>query len=453
MARRRLDIPRAVAISLAATVLCTLYLTGVWDDAKSPVLRLLPGETHSDAEDLYRTSTVNDELKTVCSHAQWNESLVFTCDESFGGIGNVRNSILMCVRFAIQAGAALVLPRIVIRDDDISNYKTTNTTEFGYMFDEKHFLHSMRASCPQMHIYPTLDAAVHETKFTGDPAQLHLQADSLTGEGLVRPDVWRDNFTQWLASQHKESHGTTNSPALIVNLARCYMTWPIYSDGVAFAHTFSSILTPRHDIRILATRVLRRLAARRTLPATTTTLSQPVLAHAFFGAHLRVEKDAMETWFADFGWTHATYEAQAASYLAQATDEERNSGSSSSAGGVIYVASGDANGTRRFAADAAVRNWTAVDKFDVLGPEGEEARALRALRWDQQAVVDYLVLLKASDFAGVAHSSFSWSVALKRHLAANVTEGYLNGPERLRDDLSVLYGTVGAEQFPEALWP
>ncbi|KAL5346682.1 hypothetical protein ACLOAV_008389 [Pseudogymnoascus australis] len=47
----------------------------------------------------------------------WNPALVYTCSEIVGGIGNIRNSKLNCVRFAIYAGAALVEPTIVLRND------------------------------------------------------------------------------------------------------------------------------------------------------------------------------------------------------------------------------------------------------------------------------------------------------------------------------------------------
>ncbi|KAJ4393336.1 hypothetical protein N0V93_002544 [Gnomoniopsis smithogilvyi] len=408
------------------------------------VIPLVAPNEVADANDLYYTSPVNEELKAVCRDANWDTRLVFTCDKSFGGIGNLRNSILLCVRFAILAGAALVTPRIVTRDDDISNYKTSNTAEFSYMFDDEHFAESLRVSCPQMHLYTTLEDAVQERNFVVDPDQIHLEADFLLGEGLVQPAAWREKFNEWLAQQSAtlESGSDTTDNTMVVNIDRCYMSYPIYSDGAAFANSFSSILNLRKDIRLLATGVIHGLAERFSF--TSLDLSQPTLPGAFFGAHLRTEKDAIATWSAEYGWTHATYEAQVTDYLAQV-----ESGRSEPNG--IYLASGDVGETQRFVADAAARGWTALGKFDVLGPE--EVEVLRTLRWDQQAAVDYLVLLKASDFAGVAHSSFSWSVALKRHLAANMTEAYPNAPEHFRDDLSVIYGTKGSEDFLQALWP
>jgi hypothetical protein len=79
---------------------------------------------------------------------------------------------------------------------------------------------------------------------------------------------------------------------------------------------------------------------------------------------------------------------------------------------------------------------------------------LEALSWDQQGMVDFLVMLRASRFAGVGHSSFAWNVALVRHLFAQQKD-HLKGPHLLKnDELSEVYGYP--RQYPEyasCLWP
>lgn len=68
-------------------------------------------------------------IKSVCEDAIWNSTLVFTCNNSVGGIGNIRNSILNCVRYAISAGAALVMPQIIVRSSsDITRIQTGDRT-------------------------------------------------------------------------------------------------------------------------------------------------------------------------------------------------------------------------------------------------------------------------------------------------------------------------------------
>jgi len=47
---------------------------------------------------------VGTALTEVCKSKRWRSGLIFSCDPAEGGIGNIRNIILNCVRYAIEAG-------------------------------------------------------------------------------------------------------------------------------------------------------------------------------------------------------------------------------------------------------------------------------------------------------------------------------------------------------------
>lgn len=388
-------------------------------------------------------------INAVCNQTAWNESLVFTCNESYGGIGNIRNSVLHCVRYAIQAGASLVLPRIVLRSSaDIGTIETGQTADFSYMFDTPHFLESISLYCPQLKIRKTIED-VRGGLEEKEGLTLSLKPESLVEGGVPRtgipdPNAWRGQFYSWLDTQIANAGQGTPS-LVVVNLQRSYMTYPIYSDGEAFAHTFASVLQFRNDTRALATKALSSLAKRFSLDIN---LEGDILPNAFFGVHLRTEADSKKAWeSAGDYWFYSHYGNQVKVYLEQAPR---------SSPAAIYVASGDPDEIARFADDAAKlpapHNYPVVSKVDLLG--GEDLEALRALTFDQQALVDYLVLLKASDFAGVAHSSFAWSIALKRHQFAKKDGEFLDAPEMLDDDLNKVYGTVkDFEDYPKVLWP
>ncbi len=84
------------------------------------------------------------------------------------------------------------------------------------------------------------------------------------------------------------------------------------------------------------------------------------MRNAFFGVHLRTEKDAVDGWPTD-DWVYSQYDTQAKLYLEQAPRSHP---------AVIYVASGDLGEVAKFASDAASTNMTVVTKFDLLtGPE------------------------------------------------------------------------------------
>lgn len=68
------------------------------------------------------------------------------------------------------------------------------------------------------------------------------------------------------------------------------------------------------------------------------------------------------------------------------------------------------------------------------------------------ALVDMEVLLRSSVFGGIVQSSFSWQIAVRRHLLSG-REGYLGGPHALEDEFSVVYGTGDVGYFGAAMWP
>lgn len=43
-------------------------------------------------------------LNEVCSRTNWTEGLIFSCHGLEGGLGNVRNIFLNCIRYTIEAG-------------------------------------------------------------------------------------------------------------------------------------------------------------------------------------------------------------------------------------------------------------------------------------------------------------------------------------------------------------
>lgn len=125
-------------------------------------------------------------LRRACSEvSEWVEGLVWTCDNNWGGIGNVRNFILTCIRYAIEAGVTgLVLPTIGKRsDDDIADYMSGKESQpFSYMFDEDNFRQAMGDNCPQITIYDSLHHVPNVTAPRGswesdiqkiDPRQYH----------------------------------------------------------------------------------------------------------------------------------------------------------------------------------------------------------------------------------------------------------------------------------------
>ncbi|KAI9740131.1 MAG: hypothetical protein M1818_004882 [Claussenomyces sp. TS43310] len=389
--------------------------------------------------DLYDNEPLHSAaIHSICAEKEWNPGLVFTCDWSVGGVGNVRNSMLSCLRYAIEAGGAMVMPRIIVRSaDNIADIRTDERADIGYMFDRQHFTESLRISCPELHLYDTIHD-IPNVESANEPIKLlpeSIVEGHIPATGLEHPELWRETFYNWLSNHTMTSFGAPT----IVELMRSYLQYPIYDDGNDFALNFGRILKFREDVRVLAAITVHELAVQFSLSINE---SESVSRNAFFGAHLRTEMDAVKGWPPQ-DWKYSRYDTQSQLYLEQASRSNAS---------VIYVASGNVTEVARFADDArATGDFLVTTKFDLL--KKQHLKMLNKLAWDQQGMVDFLVMLRATDFAGIAHSSFAWNIALRRHIRSNISN-YLDGPQMLSDELSQIYGQPrGYPEYYSCMWP
>ncbi|KAG4416041.1 hypothetical protein IFR04_010804 [Cadophora malorum] len=411
-------------------------LRAPWDahDSAGPAPDSVPQDTSSEqwlqkATDIFDDAPLDSAaIREVCAKTEWNANLTFTCNNSGGGVGNQRNSILNCLRYAISAGASMTMPRMILRNPaNIADIWNRERISFDYLFDEPHFVESLRLSCPQLHILKELESNDSSPIFV-TPEKL---SEEITPEGIDHPEEWRERFYGWLSN-------ATDVQKPVVDLDRSYLQYPIYSDPEAFALDFGKVLKFRQDTRVVATTTLRNLVQKFDLHGD---FRSPIWNHTFFGVHLRTERDSQQGWPPSL-YEYSKYETQSTNYLKQAA---------ASGTTVMYVASGNVQEIARFAEDARAYNLSVTTKHQLL--EGADKEKLEAFTFDQQALVDYLVLLKSSDFAGVGHSSFAWNIALWRHQLARQRD-HLNGPQLMSDELSQVYGTV--RQYLEyacCLWP
>jgi hypothetical protein len=355
------------------------------------------------------------------------------CDDSSGNVAEVRNSILNCVRYAITVGGSLVVPRITIREADADLFGS-NTTELDYMFDTNHLINSLMASCPQMRIYKAA-STIANRQYAHGPISLIPEslARKVSKTGMLPADEWRGLFYQWLLQYVAED---AKGP-IIVRLGRSYLEYPIHDDDDDFVLHFGKILKVRQDIRSLVATVLRTLSSTYSLSIR---LSEPISEKAFVGVYLSTDDEHLP----EADQKIARYQVQSQRYLNQAFSANLS---------LLYVASELGHEIPKFINDASHQNITVTAKLDLLkGKDRDDL--LHDFTSDQQALVDYLVLSKASEFAGVGHSSFAWNVALARHLYTTQKGDELDGPQIFGDDLSLIYGTPGGHpEFPASMWP
>lgn len=398
-------------------------------------------------------------LREVCSRyppATFRPGLLFTCEGQHGGIGMVRNQILRCVRYAMSAGAALVVPSMALRNaKDITDIETATEVPLDYLFDRDAFVAHLSEGCPAMRLYDRPeDLPSYDRRLRPGGLDVDLVGDQFEPDhppsGLRQPREWRAFFDAWLASQ---GLGDVRPDApLHVKLGQSFLEYPALDDGPAFYREFGKVLSFRADARRLAAKVLWELDARHALGLDP---SRAVTPGAYYGAHLRLEQDAVWAWPPE-EWRFSRTEEQFAAQFANIARAGL---------GVVYVASGDMGVVGHFAAGlranmsmggaAAGRNVTVVTKHDLL--LGDDRARLDAMTFDQQALVDFLVMFKASAFMGVAHSSFPWNVALRRHELSRYGNFANEGSDLLRDEYSIIMGMAAdyphVDPFVTGIWP
>ncbi|KAJ0123640.1 lternative oxidase [Diaporthe amygdali] len=389
-------------------------------------------------------------LKRVCQEVEPVEGVVWVCDKNWGGMGNIRNFILNCLRYGIEAGATgMVIPEIHLRDEeDITDYITPLKAPFSYMFDEAHFRTAMGDNCPHITLYnstrdvPYFDATA--ATITGespipevDPRTLVSTPQKCDAAQTDRHvDRFGERFRAYMSSG--ETNGTSGMPSLLPppssTAPRLFRmidkdrrpalpvmwAWPVHRDGAEFANTFGTLLRFNPRLMRLGRRALEGMREfSRTVGdeedgSSSAAKGDDKERGKFLGVHLRSEIDAEKFW--------PTYAEQRSAYLRKAAEKNLTS--------VAYVACGDAGQIARFGRDAQAQlGMTVVSKTDVLA--GADLAELESLTWDQQAIVDFIVLAGSDYFVGNSRSSFSIFLAQRRHLQ---TDGLYSRQYKVRSE-------------------
>ncbi|ROV87198.1 hypothetical protein VSDG_09925 [Cytospora chrysosperma] len=362
-------------------------------------------------------------LRRTCSEvSEWAEGVVWMCDNNWGGVGNVRNFILTCIRYAIEAGVTgLVVPSIGKRNDhNISDYMSgKEVRHFSYMFDEDNFREAMRENCPQITIYgswlqiPNVTVPrdslepeiqkINPREYFNRESRDFLELDHHT-------DRFGDKFRAWVFHPENGKPPSATEPRIfrMIDWPGVLWEWPTWHDGPELANTFGGLLKFNKQVIRLGKKALANMhrfardhaSSVQHRRDTSTTRPSSIIhdTSAFLGVHLRTEADAEKFW--------PSYEEQEVAYLSKAEEMGFT---------VAYVATGNLSEARKFAEAARERlGVTVLTKVDLL--DGADADEMASLSWDQQGLVDHVVLAGAEYFVGNSRSSFSILLAQKRHL-------------------------------------
>lgn len=189
--------------------------------------------------------------------------------------------------------------------------------------------------------------------------------------------------------------------------------WQVWYDGPEFATTFGHLLKFEEKLLRLGNAALagmRRVAREQGTRGEGDKVRKGDAS--FVGVHLRTESDAGDTW--------PTFDEQLAVFREKTLRGEYNNFQAA------YLATGNTTEAQRFAAEVEADTeggMKVVSKHDLL--TGDDLEELQALTFDQQGIVDAVVLLAGDYFVGTMPSSFSVYVAMRRHLR---TDGLYTRP-------------------------
>lgn len=298
-----------------------------------------------------------------------------------------------------------------------------------YIFDSDHYYKMLAEDCPQLQFVTDGDVALNiPSKNQSHICKpLSLVPTSMGEHFIIDASTWRPAFDLWLQESVLAKHSLLLSAAHPVRISfdeGIQFSWPTAYDGEEFKNDWGHIARFRQDIRELSARALYNLYERLGCKQNPATVSKD----CFLGAHIRTEADAqVEAW--------DTYETQLQYVREQLLTHNLST---------LYVATGTASDVDRLKVDLkdlripingthdtdvqVLQKWDVIEETDMM--------LMDKMTWDQMALVDLDIMLRASRFEGIWESSWTWLIALKRNEWSTQVENPYEQGTTFEDGLS-----------------
>lgn len=260
----------------------------------------------------------------------------------------------------------------------------------------------MSGACPNIKFIPHINDlyTVPSTQNAHplDPGSLSSEKLEKPFESLLaKPGLWVNEFTTWLDDTNTK---VSEKVPMRVTIKESLLHWPLNHDDSDFVAQFGRIIRPNLVIRTLASTIIYTLSREYNLRFNA---SEGIQDNMYYGAHLRTGEDAKKA-----NWT--SFEKQAQNYLQACKHNKLR---------VIYLVCNSENDIQRFTALA--HKYTTYDihvatASTLLALHPKELATYTSLSSPQRSLVNAEVLLKSSIFGGTVESSYSWNIALRRHI-------------------------------------
>lgn len=365
-------------------------------------------------------------ISNLCRNRPPRDDVIVRCNPGTGGVGNIRSYMLHCTRFAMEVGASMLLPQFHRRSKSDLFELNGDLGDFEHFFDREHYVATVHAACPHMKVYEN-----PEEEWTMANIEIPHWPLAINVSTLTNPSPWRLEFDSWFETSTAGMKRPVNIASGDPGRDRAVM-----DDGIDLYYSIGRILKFRPDARRLAALCMAEINRRFNLHMDP---EQNLFENAYMGAHLRTSSDAVKA-----GW-NPDFEQQTDWYINQTLRHGLS---------VIFAAGGNDLDLERFANKAIKSGIDLVTKYDLLS--GNDRRELDNFLWDQRGLVDFEILLKASQYGGYARSSFSHNVAFRRHFVSKVKDQWADPDNHFADEISVVYGRFDAgweDEGVRTMWP
>jgi hypothetical protein len=304
-------------------------------------------------------------LRELCDDTVWQQNIYLNCTDLAGGTLNIQNSIVTCLRWAIDAGMGMLMPKIGTRDRNDPRVFCDAWMPISYLFDEDYFKKTLLEECPQL--------IIKETEY--EPAT-KVFAEVISMKQYTQ-GTYRSHIYDLLS--YKEVDRRKGS--IVVVEHNPLLGWLFVKERPIIHKALLDMLRFNPAITSLALPILAKLP------------------QSFVGFHLRAEKDF--PWYSYDNivtWFQASYQAKHKNIK------------------TIYLAVGSLEIEEKFRKDMenldsnvhVISKWTIGQENMTLISE------MNTLRFDQIAIVDFEVMLHSDYFYGVGQSSFDYSIGFER---------------------------------------
>lgn len=324
---------------------------------------------------------------------------------------NARNRIQTCVRWAIDAGAGLILPTVTLRGVVPNQLVGGDETCLDIWWDLDHLDKAIKANCPQLELRAACPTGQNNTAVAIPPPEEpsippltpagRQYKDARFSKGLFRQNVILPTLQRYavisylfllisslslrslLRSADKDQSYNISSSDLASNI-----TVIEYGDAyIGWDYRVSDELNTIRKELHLAIRFRKQLLDIGERIRNSSQLH----GGEYIGVHLRGEAD----WPADWG----NADQQMALYSEQIAKIRGVQGNVSA----VFVSSGDQAVIQRFREMLEPLNYTVHDKWTILKAlqDPEDLAVVDSIDFDSKGIVDYAVLSRAEFFMGV----------------------------------------------------